>query len=222
MSGNHPREHPLLPVVVLLSGRGSNFKAILDAIDNDGLPVRVGAVISNRSDAKGLDYARQAGIQTYALNAEDYPDRDSFDQAMLAIIDSCDPALVVLAGFMRILTSGFVQHYRGRLINVHPSLLPDFRGLNTHQRVLEAGARQHGASVHFVTEELDSGPVVLQAMICVHPDDTSETLAARVLAEEHRIYPQVLRWFAERRLDWNNGQVLLDGKHLTSPQRMSA
>ena len=222
MSGSTDRAKPLLPIVVLLSGRGSNFKAILDAIHNDGLPVEIRAVISNSIEAPALSYAQQAGIQTHALNADDYPSRKSFDHALQSLIDTFEPALVVLAGYMRILTEDFVQHYAGRLINIHPSLLPEFRGLNTHQRALDAGATQHGASVHFVTEELDGGPVVLQVSVPVNQDDTSETLAARVLEQEHRIYPMVLRWFAEGRLDWNDGQVLLDGQPLTSPQQLSA
>ncbi len=211
----------LLPIVVLLSGHGSNFKAILEAIHNDGLPIEVCAVISNRADAKGLTYAQRAGIQTHALNSDDYSDRKEFDQAMQKLIDKYKPALVVLAGYMRILTNEFVQHYTGRLINIHPSLLPEFRGLNTHQRAIEAKVTQHGASVHFVIEELDSGPVVLQKSIPVNRDDTRETLASRVLKEEHRLYPVVLRWFAEGRLDWNNGQVLLDGQPLASPKQLT-
>jgi phosphoribosylglycinamide formyltransferase-1 len=221
MSGTHTRTKSRLPIVVLLSGNGSNFKAILDAIHNDGLPVEVCAVISNRADAQGLIYAQYASIQTLALNPDDYSDRETFDQAMQELIDTFEPALVVLAGYMRILTNVFVQHYTGRLINIHPSLLPDFRGLNTHQRVIEAGVKQHGASVHFVVEELDSGPVVLQKSIPVIRDDNRETLASRVLIEEHRLYPVVLRWFAEGRLDWNNGQVLLDGLPLTSPKQLT-
>ena len=211
----------LLPIVVLLSGHGSNFKAILEAIHNDGLPIEVCAVISNRTDAKGLTYAQRAGIQTHALNSDDYSDRKEFDQVMQKLIDKYEPALIVLAGYMRILTNEFVQHYTGRLINIHPSLLPEFRGLNTHQRAIEAKVTQHGASVHFVIEELDSGPVVLQKSIAVYRDDTRETLASRVLKEEHRLYPVVLRWFAEGRLDWNNGQVLLDGQLLASPKQLT-
>lgn len=221
MSGKNSRQDSRIPIVVLLSGRGSNLKAILDAIHNNKLPVKVCAVISNRREAKGLAYAQQAGIETHTLNANDYADRESFDQAMLEIIDTFNPALVVLAGYMRILTPGFVRHYTGRLINIHPSLLPAFRGLDTHRRALEAGVRQHGASVHFVTEELDGGPVVLQATVPVNQDDSSEILAARVLTQEHRILPTVIGWFADHRLDWNNGQVLLDGKPLTSPLQAS-
>ncbi len=215
-------EKPPLPIVILLSGRGSNFKAIVDAINNDGLPVKICAVVSNRSDAKGLAYAQHAGLQTRSLNADNYPSRERFDQAMQDCIDTFNPTLVVLAGYMRILTADFVRHYAGRLINIHPSLLPEFRGLDTHRRALEAGVKQHGASVHFVTEELDGGPIVLQASVPVIEDDTSESLAARVLTAEHRIYPKVLGWFAENRLDWNNGQVLLDGKPLTSTPQDSA
>lgn len=221
MSGSTSRRVSRLPVVVLLSGRGSNFKAILDAIERDGLPVEVRAVFSNKADARGLAYARNAGIDTIVLNPGDYPDRYSFDRAMQARIDAYQPALVLLAGYMRILSGDFVRHYAGRLLNIHPSLLPAFRGLDTHQRALDAGVSEHGASVHFVTEELDSGPVVLQAVVPVKAGDTAETLARRVLEQEHRIYPLALRWFAEGRLDWNRGQVLFDGQALHSPQRLA-
>ncbi len=213
--------HRRLPIVVLLSGRGSNLQAILDAIQSGELNAEVRAVISNRADAPGLDIARAAGIETRLLDAGDYPDRERFDAAMQQLIDQFEPALVVLAGYMRILSAPFVQHYAGRLLNIHPSLLPAFRGLNTHQRALDAGVAQHGASVHFVTEELDGGPVVLQSVVPVQTEDTAASLAARVLVQEHRLYPVVLQWFAEGRLAWRDGQVLLDGKALNSPQQYS-
>lgn len=187
-----------LPIVVLISGRGSNLKAIIDA--NDPL-IEIRAVISNSPQAYGLVYAKQAGIATEVVDHTEKKTRIEFDTALQNCIDSYQPKLVVLAGFMRILTHEFVNHYRGILINIHPSLLPAFKGLNTHKRALEAGVKEHGASVHFVTEELDSGQIIMQARVPVLPDDDEESLAARVLQEEHRIYPQAIRWFAEGRLD---------------------
>jgi len=213
--------HRRLPIVVLLSGRGSNLEAILNAIQHGELNVDVRAVISNRANAPGLDIARAAGIETRILNASDYPDRESFDTAMQQLIDQFEPVLVVLAGYMRILSDPFVQHYAGRLLNIHPSRLPAFRGLNTHQRAIDAGASEHGASVHFVTEELDGGPVVLQGTVPVRADDTAESLAERVLAQEHLIYPMVLQWYAEGRLEWRDGEVLLDSRVLKSPQQFA-
>lgn len=208
-SGTRP-----LPVVVLISGRGSNLKAIIDARDQEALPVDLRAVISDRADAAGLRHARAAGIETRTLNPADFRDRGRFDQALLQTIESFAPGLVVLAGFMRLLSPDFVHHYAGRLLNIHPSLLPAFKGLNTHRRALEAGVHEHGASVHWVTEELDGGPVVLQASLPVIPDDTPATLAARVLKQEHRIYPAAIRWIAEDRLAWNKGHILFDGRPL--------
>jgi len=208
----------LLPLVVLISGRGSNLQSIIDAIDAGRLPAEVRAVISNRPDARGLARAERAGIPTEVIDHRDYPDRESYDRALAEAIDRYRPALVVLAGFMRILTPEFVQHYRGRLLNIHPSLLPKFKGLDTHRRALEAGEREHGASVHLVTEELDGGPVLMQARVPVEPGDTPETLADRVLAQEHRLYPAVLRLFAEGRLAADaEGRPLLEGKPLRAP-----
>ena len=204
------------PLVVLISGSGSNLQALIDASQRD-LPVEIRAVISNRADAYGLERARKAGIPTEVLSHKGYPDRDSYDAALQRLIDGYEPRLVVLAGFMRILTPGLVRHYEGRMFNIHPSLLPAYRGLHTHQRVLDAGDRTHGASVHFVTEELDSGPVIIQARVPVLVDDTAEVLAARVLEKEHRIYPQAVRWFAEGRLRLNGGRVFLDGRALEQP-----
>jgi len=205
-----------LPMVVLISGSGSNLQALIDAWQRD-MPVEIRAVISNRADAYGLQRARRAGIATEVLSHKGYPDRDSYDAALQQLIDGYEPQLVVLAGFMRILTPGLVRHYEGRMLNIHPSLLPAFRGLHTHQRVLDAGERTHGASVHFVTEELDSGPVIIQARVPVLADDTAEILAARVLEQEHRIYPQAVRWLAEGRLRLNGGRVFLDGRVLEQP-----
>lgn len=200
-----------LVLVVLISGRGSNLQAILDAIAAGDLPARVAAVISDRPDAPGLERARQAGVPAEVVSGAPYATRADYDRALMERIDRYRPGLVVLAGFMRILGSEFVRHYRDRLINIHPSLLPAFRGLDTHARALAAGVREHGASVHFVTEDLDAGPVICQARVPVLPGDTPDRLAARVLEQEHRIYPQAIRWFAEGRLSVCDGRVLLDG-----------
>ncbi|QGU33028.1 phosphoribosylglycinamide formyltransferase [Thermochromatium tepidum] len=215
-----PSERTPLAVVVLISGNGSNLQALIDA-QEQGAPYRIRAVISNEPTAFGLERARRHGIPTQVIDHRDYPDRASFDVALAKTIDGYDPGLVVLAGFMRILTPEFVAHYRGRLLNIHPSLLPKYRGLHTHRRVLEAGDTEHGASVHFVTPELDGGPVVLQARVPVQPGDDPDTLAARVLKQEHRLYPTVVRWFAEGRL-WldGSGRPCLDGEVLDEPRRI--
>ncbi|OEC44900.1 phosphoribosylglycinamide formyltransferase [Pseudomonas sp. 1D4] len=201
-------------VVVLISGSGSNLQALIDSTTSAGHPARIRAVISNRADAYGLERARQAGIETRVLDHREFDGREAFDQALAALIDSFSPQLVVLAGFMRILTPGFVRHYTGRLLNIHPSLLPRHKGLHTHQRALEAGDAEHGCSVHFVTEELDGGPLVVQAVIPVESGDSPDTLAQRVHAEEHRIYPLAVRWFAEGRLRLGENGALLDGQAL--------
>ena len=209
---------PPLPIVILISGRGSNLQSIIDAVASDKLPVEIRAVISNRPEATGLQRAARAGIPTAVIDHSLYTDRAAFDQALLECIERFQPGLVVLAGFMRILTAAFVHHYQGRMLNIHPSLLPAFPGLNTHRRVLEAGCKQHGASIHFVTEAVDGGPVVLQGRVAVQPEDTADTLAARVLEQEHRLYPLAIRWFAEQRLQLDrNGQATLDGNVLTGP-----
>jgi phosphoribosylglycinamide formyltransferase-1 len=207
-----------LPIVILISGRGSNLQSIMDAVARDQLPVEIRAVISNRPAAGGLLRAAAAGIPTAVIDHSLYADRDAFERALQAGIERFQPGLVVLAGFMRILTAGFVNHYKGRMLNIHPSLLPDFPGLNTHQRVLEAGCKQHGASIHFVSEAVDGGPVVLQARVPVYEHDTVATLTARVLVQEHRLYPLAIRWFAEQRLRLDSdGQAVLDGKILAAP-----
>lgn len=207
-----------LPIVILISGRGSNLQSIIDAVARDQLPVEIRAVISNRPAAGGLQRAAAAGIPTAVIDHSLFADRDAFDRALQACIERFQPGLVVLAGFMRILTAGFVNHFQGRMLNIHPSLLPDFPGLNTHQRVLEAGCKQHGASIHFVSEAVDGGPVVLQARVPVYEHDTVAALTARVLVQEHRLYPPVIRWFAEQRLRLNHdGQAVLDGEILTAP-----
>ena len=212
-----------LPVVILISGRGSNMQAIIDTVDRGALAVDIRAVISNRPDAAGLQRATDAGITTAVVDHTLYADRLAFDQALQACIDRYQPGLVILAGFMRILSADFVAHYRGRMLNIHPSLLPDFPGLKTHQRALDAGCKQHGASVHFVTADIDGGPLVLQTRVPVHAGDSADSLAARVLEQEHHIYPLAIRWFAEGRLTLDeNGQALLDGAILTAPRQLPA
>jgi phosphoribosylglycinamide formyltransferase-1 len=206
-------------VVVLLSGTGSNLQALIDSIgavapDAEAHPARIGAVISNRADALGLQRAREAGIATQVLEHTGFEGREAFDNALMALIDSFEADLVVLAGFMRILSPAFVRHYQGRLLNIHPSLLPKHKGLHTHQRALDAGDAEHGCSVHFVTEELDGGPLVVQAIVPVAADDTPQTLAQRVHAQEHQIYPLAVRWFAEGRLCLDEQGAMLDGKRL--------
>jgi phosphoribosylglycinamide formyltransferase-1 len=195
-------------VVVLISGRGSNMEALLKA----KLPVEFAAVISNRADAKGLQTAAAAGVPTAVVDHKAYAGREAFDAALAATIDGYAPDLVVLAGFMRILTADFVRRYEGRLLNIHPSLLPSFPGLHTHQRALDEGVKVHGCTVHFVTADLDHGPVVIQAAVPVADDDNEDSLSARVLAEEHRVYAQAVRWFAEDRLRLEQGKVRLDGR----------
>lgn len=179
-------------IVILISGRGSNMVSIVEAINAGELPVEVAAVISNRPDAAGLNYAQQANIPTVLINHKGFDSRESFDQALAKEIDTYSPDLVVLAGFMRILTTEFVEHFAGKLVNIHPALLPKFKGLNTHQRAIDAGEKEHGASVHIVTPELDDGPVVMQAKVPVLADDTEQSLAARVLEQEHKLYPAAI------------------------------
>lgn len=193
-------------LVILISGRGSNMQALLEA----KLPLDRITVISNNTHASGLEIARQHGIETIVLDHRAFPDRQSFDAALAEKIDACQPKLIALAGFMRILSDRFVQRYQDRLMNIHPSLLPAFPGLGTHARALQEGIKIHGCTVHFVTAQLDHGPIVIQAAIPVAPDDTEETLAARVLKQEHRIYPQAVRWFMEDRirLDGNRIEVI--------------
>lgn len=204
-------------VVVLVSGRGSNLQALLDAHRRGELPVEFRAVISNEPDAPALARADAAGVATATIDHRDYPDRAAFDQALMTTIDEYRPDLIVLAGFMRIFSDEFIVHYRDRMLNIHPSLLPAFRGLHTHRRAIEAGVSEHGATVHFVTPELDGGPAVLQARVPVRSDDDPERLAARVLEREHRIYPLAVRWFAEGRLRFDGEVVQFDGKPLEGP-----
>lgn len=201
-------------IVVLVSGRGSNLQATIDATRDGRLPAEIRAVISSEPGAPALARARAAGIPAHVINHRDFPAREQFDQALMQRIDAYQPKLIVLAGFMRVLGKDFIDHYAGRLINIHPSLLPAFPGLNTHARALQSGAKSHGASVHFVTHEVDGGPVIVQAAVPVLPGDTPDILAERVLAEEHRIFPLAIGWFLDGRLSVENGRVLLDGKPL--------
>ncbi len=214
---NNPGSQNLCSLVVLISGNGSNLQAIIDAITQDQIPVRIVAVISNRADAYGLKRAQQAGIATAVLDNKNRPAREEYDQALQQLIDSYKPDLLVLAGFMRILTPALVEHYYGHMLNIHPSLLPRHRGLHTHRSALESGDSEHGASVHFVTAELDSGPVVLQATVPVLASDTESELAARVLEQEHCIYPLVIGWFAQHRLKYDQDGITLDDKTLSAP-----
>jgi len=196
-------------IVVLISGSGSNLQALIDSLDADN-PARICAVVSNRAEAFGLQRAQAAGIATHVVRHKDYADREAFDAALMDIIDTHQPNLVVLAGFMRILTPGFVRHFQGRLLNIHPSLLPKYKGLDTHRRALDAGDCEHGCSVHFVTEELDGGPVAIQAAFTVEPGDSIDKLTERVHAAEHVIYPLAVRWFAEGRLRLAEQGAMLD------------
>ncbi len=210
-------------IVILISGRGSNMEALIAARDAGRLPVNIAAVISNRPEAKGLETAAKAGIVTHFVDHKGFAGREAFDAALAECIDQFSPDLVVLAGLMRILTERFVRHYEGRLMNIHPSLLPSFPGLHTHQRALAEGVRIHGCTVHFVTPTLDHGPVIIQAAIPVLDGDDEDALAARTLVQEHRIYPQAVRWFVEGRLHLENGCVrlaadLIDSTVLISPE----
>lgn len=199
-------------MVVLISGGGTNLQSFIDQCASGELPGEIAAVISNKANVGGLQRAERAGIATEVLDHKAFPNREAFDTELASLIDSYQPDLVILAGFMRILTADFVNHYSGRLLNIHPSLLPKYTGLHTHQRAIDAGDREAGASVHFVTAELDGGPVVLQGRVPVVDGDSSETLAARVLTIEHQIYPLAARWFAEGRLTMSEGGAFLDNQ----------
>ncbi len=206
-------------LVVLISGSGSNLQAIIDAINSQQLDAEIKAVISNQVSAKGLDRAVSENITTHVIDHKHYPSRELFDQEMIQVIDSLKPDLVVLAGFMRILGDDFIDHYQHRLINIHPSLLPRYKGLNTHQKAIDNKDKTHGASVHYVGIELDSGPVVIQAEVPVQADDSAETLAARVLTLEHKIYPIEIKMHLDDRLKFDGQQLLLDNKPLMKPLR---
>lgn len=204
-------------LVVLISGSGSNLQAIIDHIAHGDLPARIAAVISNRSDAYGLIRAQAAGLSTEVIDHTAFESREAFDTMLASVIDLYHPDLIVLAGFMRILTADFVKRYQGQMINIHPSLLPKYKGINTHQRVIDEGEREHGVSVHFVTPELDGGPVIIQAFVNITQDDTATSLAKRVQAQEHIIYPAVVKWFAQGRIALSNNGVTLDGELLQQP-----
>jgi phosphoribosylglycinamide formyltransferase 1 len=206
-AGRYGKMRAMKNIVILISGRGSNMQAIVRAAKAEGWPCRIAAVISNRADAEGLAFAAQHGIATEVVVSKEFPSREAFDARLQATIDRFAPDLVVLAGFMRILTPGFVEHYAGRMLNIHPSLLPSFPGLATHRQALAAGVKVHGVTVHFVTAELDHGPIVAQATVPVLPGDTEDTLADRVLVEEHVLYPKAVRWYVEGRLSIDNGVV---------------
>ena len=190
-------------IVILISGRGSNMEAIVGA----GLPAKVAAVISNRPDAAGLKFAAQSGIAAQVIDERKFSSRGAFDTALEAAIERHSPDLLALAGFMRVLGGDFVRHYSGRMVNIHPSLLPAFPGLHTHRRALQEGVKVHGCTVHFVTPQVDHGPIIVQAAVPVRAGDTEATLAARVLRQEHRVYPLAIRWFVEGRLAVENGIV---------------
>ena len=210
-----------LPVAVLISGSGSNLQALIDGQLDGTLPIRIRVVVSNRADVFGLERAERAGIPGRVLSHKGYASREDYDADLATLLDEYQPGLVVLAGFMRILTPDFVIRHEGRMFNIHPSLLPKFPGLHTHQRALEAGEQEHGATVHFVTDELDGGPAVIQARVPVLPGDDAERLAARVLAREHVIYPLAVRWFAEGRLALGaDGCPRLDGRVLDAPVQL--
>jgi len=201
--------------VILISGSGSNLQAFIDQTANNVLPVNINAVISNKPDAYGLQRATKAQIDTHCVNHRDYSSREQFDRALIEVIDQYQPDIVILAGFMRILTAEFVTHYTNRLVNIHPSLLPKYPGTNTHQRALEAGDSWHGASIHFVVPEVDAGPVILQGKLAINTADTTDSLQQRIHKIEHILYPLAVKWFAEKRLTVDASQVLLDGARQT-------
>lgn len=204
-------------IVILISGSGTNLQAIIDAVKQGQINAGIAAVISNRADARGLQRALRENINTAVIDQSEHQDRTAYDEALIAEIDKYSPDLVVLAGFMRILSDRFISHYADAILNIHPSLLPEFKGLHTHRRALESSKQVHGASVHFVSNELDSGPVVIQAQVPVLPGDTEEILGGRVLQQEHIIYPIAIAWYIEGRLRVNDNEVLLDNKVLHRP-----
>lgn len=201
-------------IVVLISGSGSNLQAIIDQVESGDIQAKIGAVISNRPGVKGIERAKTAGINTHEIDHKEFPQRELFDAKLIRTIDEYQPDLVVLAGFMRILTADFVRRYEGKLINIHPSLLPKYPGLNTHQRAIEAGDSHHGVTTHFVTAELDAGPNIVQARVPVLPQDSAEQLAQRVQSQEHVIYPITVKWFVEGRLQMQGDKALLDNEEL--------
>lgn len=201
-------------IVVLISGSGSNLQALLDSCATGFIPGKITGVISNKANAFGLKRAEAAGVATAVLSHKGFDSREEYDQALIAAIEQFKPDLIVLAGFMRILTAEFVQHFSGKLLNIHPSLLPKYQGLATHQRAIDAGDTEHGCSVHFVTEQLDGGPVILQAKVPIFPGDDASVVAERVHEQEHQIYPLVVRWFCQGRLQQKVNEAWLDGNLL--------
>jgi phosphoribosylglycinamide formyltransferase 1 len=214
-------ETPRQPIVILISGRGSNMRAIIERSQATDAAYRVASVISDRADAGGLEAAAQLGVEARALPRPTGSERADYDRLLAATISGYSPALIVLAGFMRILSAEFVARFAGRILNIHPSLLPKYAGLHTHRRVLEAREAEHGVTVHFVTEELDGGPPVLQARVPVLPGDTEATLSERVLVQEHIIYPLAVNWFCQGRLRCEAGKARLDGRLLSEPVQIS-
>jgi phosphoribosylglycinamide formyltransferase-1 len=204
-------------VAILISGGGTNLQAFIDAVTDGSLDLDIQVVVSNQPDAFGLRRARDAGIPIECVRSADYPDRAAFDDALADTLERYTPDLLILAGFMRILTSVFVKRFEGKILNIHPALLPKYPGLNTHQRVIDAGEPWHGSTVHFVTEELDAGPLILQGRVPVLSDDTESVLSARVQAVEHKIYPEAAALFASGRLEFKNGESWLDGSRLHEP-----
>lgn len=211
---NSQMTSPMKRILVLISGNGSNLQTILDGCAGGKIAGQVVGVISNKADAYGLVRAKEAGVATAILAQQQFASREEYDTALLALMADYQPDLVVLAGFMRILSADLVRHFAGRMINIHPSLLPKYQGLHTHQRAIDAGDDEHGASVHFVTEELDGGPVILQARVPIFEGDDADEVAARVQVQEHSIYPLVVQWFCEGRLQMRAGSALLDGMQL--------
>lgn len=211
-----------LPVAILISGRGTNMRAIVERAQCGELPIDVRVVLSDQPAAPGLAVAASLGIETLTLSPREFPDRAAYDSALIDALRRYEPGLIVLAGFMRILSPHFVDAFAGRILNIHPSLLPKYPGLRTHRRCLEAGDRVHGASVHFVTPELDGGPVVIQAIVDVREGDDEETLSARVQRQEHIIYPQAIDWFARGRIELREGRAWLDDRVLDEPVLVDA
>ena len=218
MSANEPGQ----PIVVLISGRGGNMLSLVERSSDAAMGYRVAGVLSDHADAAGLVKAAERGVPARALEFAEGSTRTEYDRELAAAIETHAPALIVLAGFMRILSAEFVERYAGRILNIHPSLLPKYPGLHTHQRVIEARDAQHGATVHFVTEQLDGGPPVIQAKLDVAPDDDAQRLASRVQSLEHRIYPMAVRWFCTGRLRYRSGRALLDGEILAAPVQYDA
>ncbi|WP_417567908.1 phosphoribosylglycinamide formyltransferase [Marinobacter sp.] len=211
---------PLPRILVLASGSGTNLQALIDASREREFPGQIVAVGCNQPGAFALERAAQANIETFVVNHKDFGSREEFDASLMAEILRHNPDLIVLAGFMRILTTDFVRAFRGKILNIHPSLLPKYTGLKTHQRALEAGDKVHGVSIHFVTEELDGGPVIAQAEVLIAPDDTPESLAEKVQEKEHVLYPIVVRWFCEGRVQLGSDYVMFDGEPLSTPMRL--